>query len=91
MKVGVRALRSDLSRWIDHARQGREVVITERGRPVARLIPYGGQSGLEQLIAAGLATPPQARRRAELDAPSVRPRGGSVSDILFQQRHGRGR
>lgn len=88
MQVGVRALRSELSSWIEHARRGREVVITERGRPVARLVPVEGESALDQLIAAGLATAPRAKRRTDLEPPTVRPRNGTVSELLIEQRRG---
>ncbi len=37
--AGVREARQDLSSLLDDVRKGREVVITERGRPVARLVP----------------------------------------------------
>jgi prevent-host-death family protein len=37
--AGVREARQALSSLLDDVRKGREVVITERGRPVARLVP----------------------------------------------------
>ncbi|HTY76529.1 MAG TPA: type II toxin-antitoxin system prevent-host-death family antitoxin [Candidatus Bathyarchaeia archaeon] len=37
--AGVREARQHLSRLLDEVRKGREVVITERGRPVAKLVP----------------------------------------------------
>jgi prevent-host-death family protein len=37
--AGVREARQDLTSLLDDVRKGREVVITERGRPVARLVP----------------------------------------------------
>ena len=37
--AGVREARQNLSALLDEVRKGREVVITERGRPVARLVP----------------------------------------------------
>ena len=36
---GVREARQHLSTLIDEVRKGREVVITDRGKPVARLVP----------------------------------------------------
>jgi prevent-host-death family protein len=39
--AGVREARQDLSGLLDEVRKGREVVITDRGRPVARLVPAG--------------------------------------------------
>jgi prevent-host-death family protein len=37
--AGVREARQNLSALLDEVKQGREVVITERGRPVAKLVP----------------------------------------------------
>ena len=37
--AGIREARQNLSRLLDEVRKGREVVITERGRPVAKLVP----------------------------------------------------
>ena len=37
--AGVREARQNLSVLLDEVKKGREVVITERGRPVARLVP----------------------------------------------------
>jgi prevent-host-death family protein len=37
--AGVREARQNLSALLDEVRKGREVIITERGRPVARLVP----------------------------------------------------
>ncbi len=40
-RAGVRQARQDFSSLLDDVRKGREIVITERGRPVARLVPAG--------------------------------------------------
>lgn len=37
--AGVREARQDLTSLLDDVRKGREVIITDRGRPVARLVP----------------------------------------------------
>lgn len=37
--AGVREARQALSRLLEEVQKGREVVITDRGRPVARLVP----------------------------------------------------
>ncbi len=38
-RAGIREARQSLSDLIDEVQAGREVVITDRGRPVARLLP----------------------------------------------------
>ncbi|TMQ26821.1 MAG: type II toxin-antitoxin system prevent-host-death family antitoxin [Candidatus Rokuibacteriota bacterium] len=43
--AGVREARQNLSALLDEVKKGREVVITERGRPVARLVPAGRPRG----------------------------------------------
>jgi prevent-host-death family protein len=56
--VGVRKFRENLSYYLDLIKQGGNmVIITERGKPIARL---QGPSRLEQLIAEGRVRP--ARR-----------------------------
>jgi prevent-host-death family protein len=37
--VGVREARQNLSALLDEVKKGREIVITEHGRPVAKLVP----------------------------------------------------
>jgi prevent-host-death family protein len=37
--AGVREARQNLSALLEEVKKGREVVITERGRPVAKLVP----------------------------------------------------
>ena len=51
--AGVREARQNLSALLDEVRKGREIVITERGRPVARLVPVdrSGRRGVPNLTA----------------------------------------
>ena len=39
MEVGVYAAKNHLSRLLDRAARGEEVVITRNGKPIARLVP----------------------------------------------------
>ena len=43
--AGVREARQNLSALLDEVKQGREIVITEHGRPVARLVPANRPRG----------------------------------------------
>ncbi|HEY3205040.1 MAG TPA: type II toxin-antitoxin system prevent-host-death family antitoxin [Thermoanaerobaculia bacterium] len=38
-KAGIREARQNLSALIEDVKKGREIIITDRGRPVARLVP----------------------------------------------------
>jgi len=44
-KAGVREVRQNLSALLEDVRRGREIVITDRGEPVARLIPAARPEG----------------------------------------------
>ena len=83
--VGVRELRSHLSTWLDRARRGESIVVTERGVPVARLEPPGDSSRLDELIRLGLVTPAARPKSPRLPAPLAGARG-SVSDLVSEQR-----
>lgn len=44
MNVSVRDLKAQLSRYLNDAQAGRDVVVTSRGRPVARLLAIPDQA-----------------------------------------------
>ncbi|MGH7353424.1 MAG: type II toxin-antitoxin system Phd/YefM family antitoxin [Candidatus Rokuibacteriota bacterium] len=51
--AGVREARQNLSALLDEVKKGREIVITEHGRPVAKLVPpdRAGGRGVPNLAA----------------------------------------
>ncbi len=65
-EVGIRALRDNLSRYIRKVRDGEEVVITDHGKAVARIVPLDRTGLLDQLVAEGVVTPPVNRERTPL-------------------------
>lgn len=85
MEVGVRELRDQLRRWLDRVRRGEEVVITERGKPVARLIRVSSPAPVDRLIAAGVITAAERPRGADKTHRRVAARG-SVSELVADQR-----
>lgn len=82
-EVGVRELHDRLSEHLERVEQGAEIMVTRRGRPIARLSAVDGEDPLQDLLRRGLITPP-ARQRAERRA-SVEARD-SVSDLIAEQR-----
>ncbi len=62
MEVPVSALRAELRSWIERARAGEEVVVTERGVPVARLSGIATADLVTELTRDGLLTPPTRER-----------------------------
>lgn len=86
MDVSVSALRANLSRWLERARSGEEVVVTDRGIPVARLVGVDSCTILEQLVSGGVIAKPSSARRPQAMGKK-RPRvNGSVSDLVSKQR-----
>jgi prevent-host-death family protein len=56
-RIGIRELRQNASVWLRRVEAGESFEVTDRGRPVARLVPIRTQSVLERLIAEGRARP----------------------------------
>jgi prevent-host-death family protein len=83
--VGVTKFRENLRQYLDLVRDGTNVVIiTEHGKPVARL---QGPSNLERMIAEGRVRPAKRAKRPlrldrliELDGPP------SLSDMIIEDR-----
>lgn len=85
VEVGVRDLKNNLSRYLDRAQAGEDVIVTERGRPIARLSAIDHPNDrLATLIASGAVRAPvtRARRRpSRRIAPTA-----SVSELVVDQR-----
>jgi prevent-host-death family protein len=77
MDIAVSELRAHLSEYLDRARAGDEVIITDRGIPVARLLGLTATATLERLATDGTigrAAPPRR------PTASGRPVADQVSD-----------
>lgn len=84
MEVGIREFRNHLSEYMDRVREGDELVVTDRGTAVARVVPISGGRALDRLIAAGLVAPAARSARAR---PQRRARArGTVSGLVAEQR-----
>lgn len=57
-EVGVRQLKQQLSHYLDRAESGETVIVTDRGRPKAQLVPIAGRARVEEGIAMGWVAPP---------------------------------
>jgi prevent-host-death family protein len=51
--IGIRALRQHASKVLRDVERGETVEVTDRGRPVALLIPVPSAAGIDALVAAG--------------------------------------
>ncbi len=81
-EVGVRELHDRLSEYLERVEGGSEIIVTRRGRPVARLSGLG-ERPLEALSRRGLVRMPKEARSPR----SAQVKGtGSVSDLVSEQR-----
>lgn len=81
----MRDLKNNLSRYLDRVRDGEEVIVTDRGRPVARLSALDSSvDRLSDLIASGVVRPAKRTTRRR-PARRIKP-GGPVSDLVAEQR-----
>jgi prevent-host-death family protein len=85
VEVGVRELKNNLSRYLERVRAGERVVVTDHGRPVARLTPIdAGTDRLAALVAAGVVQAPKDITRHR---PARRVRATTtISDLVREQR-----
>jgi prevent-host-death family protein len=84
--VPVTELRANLSEWLARARSGEDVVVTDRGVPVARLVGVDAVGVLERLTNDGvIGRPTSPHRPTATGAPRPRPRR-PVSDRITEQR-----
>jgi prevent-host-death family protein len=81
-EVGVRELHDRLSEYLERVEGGGEIVVTRRGRPVARLSGLG-ERPLDALARRGLVRMPEGGRSPR----SAQVKGArSVSDLVSEQR-----
>lgn len=83
-EVGIRELRDNLSRFLDDVQAGRELIVTDRGRPVARIVGTPGESWLDELVAAGVVTLPE--RDLDLSSFGRVDATGDLMEFVFDQR-----
>ncbi len=71
--VGVRELRQNLSKYLDRVKAGEDLVVTEHGREVARLVPIGAEAYAELAARFGASVPVESLEAiaARLSAPGA--------------------
>src|SRR5438094_10452560 len=95
--ASVSETKAKLSALLDLVKAGEEVTITDRGRPVARLVPATGgsksddEARLQRLERAGLIRRPKKTLDVEafLAEPKIDLGGGVVEQLIEDRRSGR--
>ena len=86
MDVAVTELRANLGRWIEAARSGNDIVITDRGTPVARIVALDSTSVIDRLTAEGIISRPTRPTRPVAGERQRPTPTRTVADIVSEQR-----
>jgi prevent-host-death family protein len=81
-EVGVRELHDRLSEYLEKVEQGTDVIVTRRGKRIARLSRVEARRPLEDLERQGLVRWPKKPRKVPKPIKSQ----GPVSDLVAEQR-----
>ena len=89
--VSVTQLRASLSEYLSYVREGEEIIVTERGKPIARIVPYAVEGDddarRQDLIRQGLLKPGKGSLSAEfLHHRKHRNIQGRLLDVLHEER-----
>ena len=90
VSTGIKELKNNLSRYLSLVKKGEDVLITERGRTIARIIQENSKSSsireaLSPLVEKGLLTLPDQKVDKEIPAPIKVP-GKPVSEMAIEDR-----
>jgi prevent-host-death family protein len=84
--IGLRELNQNPSKAVARVRAGASLIVTDRGKPVLRMIPEAEHpSTLQRMISAGEASAPAETGMPEVVADLV-PEIGSLADVLIADR-----
>lgn len=90
--VGIRELKTHLSKYMQQVKAGSTIIITERGKPVGQILPLAGKTVEEKMLAlreAGLVywegegLPPQLEPVEPVELLSG---GKTASEIVLEDR-----
>jgi prevent-host-death family protein len=90
-EVSVREFKNNLSQYLQRARNGEQVVVTSRGKPVATVTsPPTREKTLDEklddLAARGILTRAQGKYVARMPKVRLRGEGPTASEIVLQNR-----
>jgi prevent-host-death family protein len=84
--IGLRELNQNPSRAVARVRAGESLIVTDRGKPILRMVPEPESPGiLSRLVAEGTATAPAEQGMPDLILDLV-PELDSVTDLLLTER-----
>jgi len=90
ISVGIKELKNNLSRYLSRVKKGEDILITERGKVVARIIQEDPKNtsireALSPLIVKGSVTLPSQKINKEIPVPIEVP-GKPISEMAIEDR-----
>jgi prevent-host-death family protein len=70
--INLREAKAQLSRYVDQAAQGEEVIIARAGKPVARLVPLASQPRRPRTLGLGKGTYTLPEHFDDMNAAEIR-------------------
>lgn len=88
MTVGIRELKGRLSHYLSMVQVGESVLITDRGKPVGRIVPYHATAEQRVVDLAAVGVVAWSGQRLRPIDPSARIAAGrpSVADLIVEDR-----
>ncbi len=89
-RVGIRKLRDGLTRHVGQVRRGERIIVTDRGKPVALLVPYESDlrtersERLNSLLASGHIEASETHLLS--NPPLIKGRGIPASRVISRDR-----
>ena len=86
-QVGVRELKNQLSRYLKRVQDGEEIIVTDRGRSVARIVPANPSNlkrALEPLLREGAVRWSGGKPRGASRRPVIH--GRTLSEMVIEDR-----
>jgi prevent-host-death family protein len=84
ISVGIKELKAKLSGHLDQVRRGMEIVITDRGQEIAKIIPLSRErSAVRGMTTSGTATWAGGK---PVGLKGVRVKGGPLSKTVLENR-----
>jgi prevent-host-death family protein len=86
MEVPISTLRAEIKTWVSRAREGEEILVTDRGVPVARLTGVESADLIERLQRDGLLDAPLEATRTQADTDKPQTQAATTPMASFVRR-----
>ncbi len=84
ISVGIKELKEKLSGYVDKVRHGEEIVVTDRGKEIALVVPISRErNAVKHLVGSGRASWTGGKPAG---VKGIKVKGGSIAKTLLEDR-----